>query len=202
MSSTDELSQVSQQQPPPPLTHTLLQTLSIYSASPSGERISSHSHSQALATDHPVLSKITMAANQNQTLWACHMCHSGPHTIANTTRCVNTTSCNHDMCRLCPRDSDIPPEWYQPAPTATPWPPTSNLAPNGRSRVRSTVPGAAPLLYSRPILNGSYAFLLHSRPCTRGWWTCSECSNMNNPKLAPSRCSICSHYKCRSCIRH
>ncbi|OOQ91279.1 hypothetical protein PEBR_01684 [Penicillium brasilianum] len=31
------------------------------------------------------------------------------------------------------------------------------------------------------------------------WWVCSECSSMNNPALAPERCSVCQHYKCGSC---
>jgi hypothetical protein len=31
------------------------------------------------------------------------------------------------------------------------------------------------------------------------WWVCSECKSMNNPDLAPERCSVCQHYKCDDC---
>ncbi|KAJ5381661.1 uncharacterized protein N7496_004089 [Penicillium cataractarum] len=32
-----------------------------------------------------------------------------------------------------------------------------------------------------------------------GWWSCHNCGNMNNPDLAPERCSNCPHYKCADC---
>lgn len=32
-----------------------------------------------------------------------------------------------------------------------------------------------------------------------GWWSCHNCGNMNNPALAPERCSVCEHYKCGAC---
>ncbi|GLI80741.1 hypothetical protein PoHVEF18_009098 [Penicillium ochrochloron] len=31
------------------------------------------------------------------------------------------------------------------------------------------------------------------------WWVCCHCDNMNNPDLAPDRCSVCEHYKCAGC---
>lgn len=31
------------------------------------------------------------------------------------------------------------------------------------------------------------------------WWVCCHCDSMNNPDLAPDRCSICQHYKCAAC---
>lgn len=31
------------------------------------------------------------------------------------------------------------------------------------------------------------------------WWTCHDCGHMNNPDLAPDRCSVCGHYKCCLC---
>jgi hypothetical protein len=31
------------------------------------------------------------------------------------------------------------------------------------------------------------------------WWVCCGCDNMNNPILAPDRCSQCPHYKCSHC---
>lgn len=39
------------------------------------------------------------------------------------------------------------------------------------------------------------------RPSMTGWWVCchATCRSTNNPKLAPSRCPICAHYKCWSC---
>lgn len=31
------------------------------------------------------------------------------------------------------------------------------------------------------------------------WWTCCACSQMTNPDLAPDRCSICGHKRCKHC---
>ncbi len=52
--------------------------------------------------------------------------------------------------------------------------------------------------HSRPHPQNGYP----TRPDMRGWWTCCQCRQTNNPRLAPERCSgdpDCLHYKCDWC---
>lgn len=41
--------------------------------------------------------------------------------------------------------------------------------------------------------------ILHARPSMRGWWYCHTGGHMNNPALAPERCSQCGHPRCPHC---
>lgn len=38
-----------------------------------------------------------------------------------------------------------------------------------------------------------------SQPSMRGWWVCCYAGDLNNPRLARWRCSICGHYRCVYC---
>jgi hypothetical protein len=155
------------------------------------------------------------------TNWQCDVCNAGPYLYKNTTRC----SCNHDFNHACcKKDNDIPlpltsPQSSLPGAGATRSKPKSQTGVNGAISVNHHHPVTTPpqkrprqLHRSRsaPKPTRTHQSLLPnndvqcgSRPSMRGWWTCCQCNQMNNPDLATGRCWNCQHPgPCPGCILH
>jgi hypothetical protein len=128
------------------------------------------------------------------TLWQCHKCKDGPVKWALQKECA---TCQHPVCKDCKKDDAIPPPIGTTAarvraspveaidPSIWPTSQVPRIEPASMMRSRAAHDHR---LSSRP-----------NRPSAAGWWRCSECRNVNNPELAPSRCSSCAHVKCSSC---
>lgn len=141
-------------------------------------------------------------ANRTPEKWQCHLCHAGPYTCTITPACTEVLSdnrpCGHRMCPKCKKDNDIP----NPLGTAASRSFRTRAMTIDVSAMPRTVPGMAPRgtkiargrgLYHQPALR------LSSRPSMAGWWKCSKCDSINNPRLSAGRCTICNHTKCGSC---
>ena len=161
--------------------------------------------------------------------WKCHECGAGPHSITTQTRCSGTVAstgrrCVHDVCLKCPKNDAVPP----PLTTKEDWDKTKDgiRADAGRSAVPLAGSVIAPpasgspfgiVPYTDPRDNigrarqAVHPSVLLPDPLRgrhlptqdmRGWWKCCHCRHVNNPALAPQRCSICSHDKCRGCTQY
>jgi hypothetical protein len=141
-------------------------------------------------------------ANPAPRIWQCHVCGAGPHILAIATSCTGVRSdnrqCGHRMCPTCKKDNNIP----NPMGTAASRSLRTRATMIDVNAVPRTVPSMVPRGTKSARGRGLYyqpALRLSSRPSMDGWWTCSVCGNMNNPKLSDGRCTICSHRKCRDC---
>src|ERR1700733_2377635 len=54
--------------------------------------------------------------------------------------------------------------------------------------------------YSLSVLASHLAQM--SRPSLAGWWKCSACGSLNNPKLSNGGCTCCNHTRCRDCFSY
>jgi hypothetical protein len=141
-------------------------------------------------------------ANPTPRLWLCHVCGTGPHTFAIAPACTGVRSdgrqCGHRMCPTCKKDNNIP----NPMGVAASRSLRTRATMIDVNAMPRTVPGMAPRgtksargrsLYHQPALRPN------ARPSTAGWWKCSRCNSVNNPKLCGGRCTICNHTKCYEC---
>lgn len=133
----------------------------------------------------------TTMAQETFEKWQCHECGTAPHIYPTTTRCTGVRSdgrlCQHDVCKLCPKDGDIPPlgttrRQLRAIPPSTSFPPLPTFnTQRPLTRFHHSVS-------SRP-----------GRPSVRGWWKCCSCEHDNNPVLADKRCSCCGHTRGSHC---